>query len=238
MVLTSFPGFSPQRRCRLPHRSSNAVEPTPYDLLSGDVTVRKQFYRWSAALGAGVESYDFGSTRAQDGSTIRQDARDGQIYALHGRTDYAFSPGLGWYAAAEYNIRELRGTPTQSSTRKAMRALTGVNIALTDLSPANSASAMCGSASMTAAIGTIDGPAWSAMLTWRPTRMLDVNFKAEQIVTQTSDTSATGVIANSFQLGVDYELLRNIVVSVAGGAEKDKFHGQPRNDRSTPSTRA
>ena len=61
--------------------------------------------------------------------------------------------------------------------------------------------------------------------------MIDVNFKAEQIVTQTSDTSATGVLANNFQLGVDYELLRNIVVSVAGSVEMDKFHGQPRNDQ-------
>ena len=81
------------------------------------------------------------------------------------------------------------------------------------------------------AIGTIDGPSWRALLTWRPTRLLDVSFKAEQLVTQTSDTSATGVIANSFQLGVDYELLRNVVISVAGAIEKDEFHGQLRSDR-------
>jgi hypothetical protein len=81
------------------------------------------------------------------------------------------------------------------------------------------------------AIGTIDGPAYSALITWSPTRLLDVSFKAEQIVTQTSDTSATGVLANNFQLGIDYELLRNVIVSVAGSIEKDRFHGQARNDQ-------
>ena len=53
------------------------------------------------------------------------------------------------------------------------------------------------------------------MLTWRPTRLLDVHFNAEQIVTQTSDTSSTGVLANAFQLGLDYELRRNVIVSLS-----------------------
>ena len=75
------------------------------------------------------------------------------------------------------------------------------------------------------------GARCSAAITWRPTRLIDVNFKAEQIVTQTSDTSATGVLANNFQLGVDYELRRNVIVSVAGSIEKDRFHGQPRKDQ-------
>jgi hypothetical protein len=49
------------------------------------------------------------------------------------------------------------------------------------------------------AICTIDRHAWSALVTWRPVRLHDVGFKTEQRVTQTSDTSATGVTANSFQ---------------------------------------
>ncbi len=79
-------------------------------------------------------------------------------------------------------------------------------------------------------IGDIEGPSYRARLTWRPTRLLDVHFNAEQIVTQTSDTSATGVLANAVQLGLDYELRRNVIVSVAGGYETDKFFGQLRKD--------
>lgn len=209
----------------------NAVEPTPYDYLLGDVTVRKEFNRLAVGFGGGVKSYNFGSTRAQDGSIISQDARDGQIYAVHGRSDYAISPDLGWFASAEYNQRELRGTATQSLDSRGYRALTGLNIALTNLITGEFGVGYVQQRFEEPAIGTIDGPSWQAMLTWRPTRMLDVKFKAEQLVTQTSDTSATGVIANSFQLGVDYELLRNVVLSVAGGIEKDRFQGQVRDDQ-------
>lgn len=231
VVLTSFQASHLNEGVGSLASPSNAVRPTPYDLLSGDVTVRKQLYRWSVAVGTGVESYNFGSTRAQNGSIIRQDARDGQIYTVHGRADYAISPKLGWFASAEYNQRELRGTATQSLDSRGYRALTGINVALTNLITGEFGVGHVRQRFDDPAIGTIDGPAWSAMLTWRPTRLLDVSFKAEQLVTQTSDTSATGVIANSFQLGVDYELLRNVIVSVAGGTERDKFHGQLRTDR-------
>ena len=74
---------------------ANAITPTPYNLLSGDVTLRKQFNRLTASVGFRTDSYDFGSARAQDGTVINQDARDGQIYSLHSRIDYAISSALG-----------------------------------------------------------------------------------------------------------------------------------------------
>lgn len=231
VVLTSFQASHLNEGVGTLAAPAAAIAPTPYDLFSGDVTVRKQFNRWAAALGVGVDSYDFGTTRAQDGSIIRQDARDGQIYVVHGRTDYAISPGLGWFAAAEYNMRQLRGSATQSLDSRGFRTLTGLNIALTRLVTGEFGVGYVQQRFEDRAIGTIDGPAYSALITWRATRLMDVSFKAEQIVTQTSDTSATGVLANNFQLGVDYELLRNVVLSVAGSYEKDKFHGQPRSDQ-------
>jgi uncharacterized protein (PEP-CTERM system associated) len=39
------------------------------------------------------------------------------------------------------------------------------------------------------------------------------------------------VLANAFQVGADYELLRNVVISLAGGYENDKFFGQARKDK-------
>jgi uncharacterized protein (PEP-CTERM system associated) len=67
-------------------------------------------------------------------------------------------------------------------------------------------------------------------LLWRPTRLLDVHFNAEQTVTETADTSSVGVLANAVQLGVDYELRRNVILSLTGGYETDQFFGQLRKD--------
>ncbi|MBX9819100.1 outer membrane beta-barrel protein [Afipia birgiae] len=208
----------------------NAISPTPYDLFSGDVTVRKEFNRLTTSVGMRVDSYDYGQTRAENGSIINQDGRDGQIYSLHGRVDYAFSPVLGWFAGVEGNQRNIRGTPAQPLDSQGYRALSGFTVGFTNLLSGEFGVGYVQQRFDAASIGSIEGPSYRAMLTWRPTRLLDVHFKAEQIVTETSDTSSTGVLANAFQLGLDYELRRNVIVSLAGGYENDRFFGQPRKD--------
>ncbi len=49
-------------------------------------------------------------------------------------------------------------------------------------------------------------------------------------MTQTSPTTATGIIADLVQVAVDYEFRRNIVVTVAGSRELDKFVADFRRD--------
>lgn len=213
----------------------NAISPTPYDLFSGDLTVRKEFNRFTGSVGMRIDSYDYGQTRAQDGSTINQDSRDGQIYALHGRIDYAFSPVLGWFAGVEGNQRNIRGTPAQPLDSQGYRALSGFTIGFTHLLTGEFGAGYVQQRFDDPTIGSIEGPSYRAMLTWRPTRLLDVHFKAEQIVTETSDTSSTGVLANAFQFGLDYELRRNVIISLAAGYENDRFFGQQRRDKVTTS---
>ena len=208
----------------------NAISPTPYNLISGDVTLRKEFNRLTTSIGFRTDSYDYGSTRAQDGTVINQDARDGQIYSLHSRIDYAISSTLGWFGGVEGNQRDIRGTPGHTLDSQGYRALSGVTIGLGNLVTGEFGAGYVQQRFDDPSIGMIEGPSYRARLTWRPTRVLDVHVNAEQLVTQTSDTSATGVLANAVQLGLDYELRRNVIVSLAGGYENDRFFGQFRKD--------
>jgi hypothetical protein len=212
---------------------ANAVQPTPYDLLSGDVTLRKEFNRLTTSIGVRTDSYDYGSTRAQDGAVINEDSRDGQIYSIHSRIDYAFSSTLGWFASAEGNERDIRGLPGQPLDSEGYRALSGVKVEFTNLISGEFGAGYVEQRFDDPTIGTIAGPSYRARLMWRPTRLLDVHLNAEQLVTQTADTSSVGVLADAVQLGVDYELRRNVVVSLNGGYETDQFFGQVRKDHVT-----
>ena len=232
-VLTSFQVAHLNEGVGTVSSPANAIAPTPYDLLSGDVTVRKQFNRLTTSFGTSIDSYNFGSTRAQDGSVINQDSRDGQIYTVHGRVDYAFGSRLGWFTAVEGNQRNIRGNPGQPLDSQGYRALSGLTIGFTNLITGEIGGGYVNQSFVDPTIGTIEGPTYRAMLTWRPTPLVDVHFKAEQLVTQTSDTSSTGVLANAFQLGADYELRRNVIISLAAGYENDRFFGQPRTDKVT-----
>jgi hypothetical protein len=209
---------------------SNAVQPTPYNLLSGDVSIRKEFNRLTTSIGVHTDSYEYGTTLAQNGAVINQNSLDGQIYSVHSRIDYAFSSAFGWFGGVEGNQRDIRGLPTQSLNSQGYRALSGVTIGLTNLLSGEFGVGYVQQNFDNPTIGTIEGPSYRARLTWRPTRLLDIHFKAEQLVTETSDTSSTGVLANALQLGLDYELRRNVILSLAGGYESDQFFGQLRRD--------
>src|ERR1700733_7598345 len=207
---------------------SNAVQPTPYDLFSGDISLRKEFNRLTASIGISTDSYQYGTTRAQDGAVIDESSRDGQIYSLHGRIDYAFSQTLGWFTSVEGNQRDIRGVPGQPLDSQGYRALSGVKVDLGNLITGEFGAGYVQQRFDDPTIGPIEGPSYRAKLTWRPTRLLDVHFNAEQLVTETADTSSVGVLANALQVGIDYELRRNVIVSLASGYETDRFFGQLR----------
>jgi hypothetical protein len=209
---------------------AGAVQPTPYNLFSGDVTVRKEFNRLTTSVGFRTNSYDYGSTRAQNGAIINEDGLDGQVYSLHGRIDYAFSPTLGWFTGVEGNQRDIRGTPGHPLDSDGYRALSGITLQLTDLVSGELGAGYVQQRFADPTIGTIDGPSYRAKLMWHPTRLLDVHFNAEQIVAETSESSSTGVLANAVQVGFDYEVRRNVIFSLSGGYEDDRFFGQLRKD--------
>ncbi len=209
---------------------TDAVKPTPYSQISGDLTLRKEFGRLTTAMGASVNSYNFGSTVAQDGAPISQSARDGQIYKAHGRVSYAFSEQFALFTSVEGNWRNLQGTPGQPLGSDGYRALAGFDLEFTHLIKGEIAAGYMQQHYFASSIGDIAGPSYRAMLTWSPSRLVDVHFNAEQIVTEAADTLSTGILANAVQLGVDYEFRPNIVLSTAATYERDRFFGQPRED--------
>jgi hypothetical protein len=209
---------------------TGAVEPTPYDVATGDLSYWHQFGRFAGSVGVRSENYKFGSTVAQDGSIINQDSRDGNILVGHTRLDYALSGMLGLFTGLEVNRRDLRGTPTQSLSSNGYRSLSGVDIQITSLVSAELAAGFASQRFDDPTIGTIEGPSYRARINWSPRRTLDLHFNAEQIVTQAAVTVSGGIRADALQFGFDYEFRPNIVLSASGTYERDTYFGQPRID--------
>jgi hypothetical protein len=212
---------------------TGAVKPTPYDLFSGDVTYRQEFDRLTASFGSRIDSYSYGSTVAENGTPINQDNRDGQIYRLHGRVDYTLSPKFAVFTAAEGNVRDLRGTPENPLDSSGYRLLAGTDIELTHVITGEFAAGYTSQRFADVTVGTVAGPTFRALVAWHPSRLMDVTFKAEQVVTESADTTSQGVRADGVQLGVDYELRRNVIFSVIGAYELENFFNEVRTDRVT-----
>jgi len=230
-ILTAFQSAYLHEQVGTLSSPNGAVQPTPYTLQSADVTIRKELNRLTGSFGMRIDSYNYGSTVAANGSVINQDNRDGQIYWGHGRLDYAVSPMFSLFTAGEVNHRDIRGVPGQPLDSNGYRFLSGVNLEFTRLITGEFGAGYVRQDFVAPTVPDIAGPAYRALLTWRPTRSIDVNLLAEQIVTQTSPTLQTGIIADLLQLSVDYEIRRNVVFSVAGSRELDKFVADVRRDQ-------
>jgi hypothetical protein len=230
MILTRFEASHLHEEVGSLSSPAGAVEPTPYNFLSGDVTYRQEFDRLTVSLGGGLDSYDYGTTRAQDGTIIDQSSRDGEVYRAHGRLDYAVSPLFGLFSALEVNRRDLRGTPARPLGSDGYRSLSGVALQLSHLVSAELAAGYAQQTFDSPEIGTAAGPAYRAALIWSPTRLVDVRLQGTETVAQATDTDAASVRARAVQLGLDYEFRRNVVISLSGSYETDKFLGQDRFD--------
>jgi hypothetical protein len=149
---------------------------------------------------------------------------------VHERIDYAFSEKFAVFASLENNKRDFRGSPAGSRDSSGYRGLAGIDVELTHLIKGEFAAGYLHQNFESPTIGDISGPAYRAMLTWSPTRRLDVHFNAEQVITTTADTSVAGVLANSFQVGADYEIQPGLTLSPLFIYEKDDFKNSPRND--------
>ena len=229
-ILTSFQAASLHEGVGTLSSPTGAVQPTPYDLFSADITYRQEFNRLATSFGGRIDSFNYGSTVNAQGGTIDQSYRSGPIYTAHSRVDYAFSPMFGVFTAAEVNDRDLRGMPGQPLASDGERVLGGVDVAFTHLITGEFGVGYVRQKFDETTVGTIEGPTYRAMLTWSPTRSIDVHFKAEQLITETAVTTSTGVRANGLQAGVDYEIRRNVVWSGTAAYENEKFFGQTRVD--------
>lgn len=207
-----------------------AIQPTPYGYTRESLSYWKQFNRLAISFGARNENYDYGSVRAQNGSTISQDARDGSIYAAHGRIDYAVSADLGLFTAMEGNVRDLRGSSSGSLSSRGYRVLSGFNFGLTRLITGEIGAGYTSQSFEDPTIGMVNGPSFRGTLTWSPTRSIDVKGKVEEITTEAVDTIVSAVRARAAILGVDYELRRNFTLSLFASYENDKFYGENRLD--------
>ncbi len=71
----------------------SAAEPAPVVKNRAAIGLTRDVGRLYGTVSATADSFDFGSVKATDGSTLNQDQRDQQIYSGQLRTGYRFSPG-------------------------------------------------------------------------------------------------------------------------------------------------
>jgi hypothetical protein len=214
-----------------PDSPALAAEPVPVGRLGGTATVNRTFNRLGLSLGTGVAWLDYEDVPRIGGGTLDQDFRDHVVYSLGGRASYAWSPGHRIFADLRGNWRRYRNPGPAPRDSQGFTALTGLEFALTTLLHGEVGLGYFRQDYNSRAIGAVEGPSYLASLIWNATPLMTLTLSGERQVQDATGLGAAARVESGFQAVLDYELLRNLIITPSLRFAHEDYAGLARTDR-------
>jgi hypothetical protein len=149
------------------------------------------------------------------------------------RTGYKTSPDLGLFAEGRYYDIDYDTAVDRNNENRDFDGLDLVTGAEINLSGVTFGEVFAGYRTISyadRAFDTQDGFTFGATLDWNITGLTTISFGAAQRLLGTTVENASGIESNEFDIGIDHELLRNLILSVAYEYNNEDFLNIDRND--------
>ncbi|WP_137389848.1 outer membrane beta-barrel protein [Rhodoligotrophos defluvii] len=208
---------------------SNALEPVPYNLFEAGTTLQKRFNRLTGSVTGTVATISYENVPATGGGTLKQHYRDGQTYTLGTKWGYEFSPGYAVFGLLEGNTRDYNKDGYGRSSDGFM-ALAGVEMDVTALIHGEFGAGYLVQDYDKKGLKDIDAWAMRGALVYNPTGLMTFTALAERRVAETIQTGASGRLDTVLALTLDYELLRNLILSPYISYIHSDYEGSGRKD--------
>lgn len=186
---------------------------------------------WFMEADGSVVYSDYDDRTTRGGVIIDQDFKNGTIADLKFRTGWRFTPGTALFAEAAYNLQRFKDKTADSD---GWRAVAGAQFELSRLLTGD---IFAGYAAQSFQGGEeVTGLTYGAHLTWFATELMSVNldarrdFGAERTELLVGGSGTVPVTRDSVRLRVEYEPLRQLLVSAEAGYASDTYESQDRTD--------
>ncbi|MFH1806721.1 MAG: outer membrane beta-barrel protein [Pseudomonadota bacterium] len=214
--------------------SGSNIAPTPFRQISLESTLRYQPSVLSVDLTALATRYDFDNGVRSNGSTIHNDDRDRLENRLDLKTGYSLTPEYDAFARIAVNSR-IYDLPfdDQGINRSSAgwRSEGGIDLDLGGVIMGDIALGLMRQNYEDLQLPDVSGYAATANLYWHITRLSTFYARFSRNINETATPGASGYISSHLRLGVDHELLRNLMIGIYGDARLDDYRGISRQDR-------
>lgn len=216
-----------------PDSISGAAEPTVFYIVEGGLNGTHRFNRLSVTAGSDIRRLQYTDTDAVGGGTIDNSDRDRTQLRPAVQVGYEFSPGYSAYVRGEGDIRRYDKDDNAGFTRNSSGydVVGGASVDLTGLLFGDFYAGIRQRFYEASQFDTLTGPVVGSKLTWIPTGLTTVVLDIENQVIETISTNTSGYTSSAVDLGVDHELLRNLILSAGAGFRYDDFEGSSRTDK-------
>lgn len=216
-----------------PSAPRNAVEPTALDTAQAYISGSRSAGYVKLTGRADWRSFDYEDGSTGLGTVIDQDNRDREVISLSGRVDFAISPDTAFFFQATGNERtyDVGSTPaTPARNSQGSEYLFGANFELSALVRGEVAAGYIQQNFDEAAFDDTEGFGARAQLEWFPSELTTVNVAAGRTVEDTPVTGVGAYVSNTASVGVDHELLRNVILNARLTWGRDDYEGVDRED--------
>ncbi len=198
--------------------------------------------RLTTLLSVDWEKLNYSDESTPDDIVVDQDFRDRRILSGALQFDYELSPGYKLLLRASYDDRSYvldTDSPQFNPDTDLDRDSQGYEIeggfefALTRLLYGNVRAGYLSQNYQSPAIDSVNGVTFGADLLWNVTPLTSARLTVDRRVVDTATAISAGRLVTQYGLGVDHELLRNLIISLDGQYGRLRFNGLNRTDTET-----
>lgn len=217
------------------------AKPVEYSLWSESLTAVKEFNRLRLTGKLDARKFDYDD----QGGAFNQNTRDRDEFAYGGKAEYSVSPDTALFVSVVGNTKSYDidtraraaspGVPAVVANRardsEGYVASVGANF---DLSQALRGEVEAGYMEQTYDnYADLDGFNARGRVEWFPTELTTLNLAVSRTIEDSVASNSAGFISNSTSVGIDHELLRNVLLSASATFGKDKYAVIDRDDKRT-----
>lgn len=212
---------------------AGGVEPTELDVYTAEGTLSHDFGRVNASVGGSVGRTHFEDVQAGGGGTILNHNRDRDTAEGFARVGVELQRAYEAFIRGSYNIRNYHSANDNSGVDRDSTGYTaqaGLSVDFGGLLFGEFAAGYRYQNYDDPTLDSFSGVGASADFTWNPTGLTTVTANLQNDVRETTSAGASGSMVSSLELGVDHELMRNVILGANGSLTRDDFEGINRTD--------
>lgn len=216
-----------------PSAPRNAAAPTELDSVQTYLSASRSSGHVKLTGRADWRAFDYADGRDGLGAEIDQDNRDRNVASLSGRADFAISPDTAVFFQATGNTRTYDAASTAAAPNRdssGSEFLFGANFELSAVMRGEIAAGYLQQGFDEAAFDDVEGLGARARLEWFPSELTTVNLAAGRTVEDAPISGVGAFVSSSASIGLDHELLRNLILNARLTWSRDEYEGVDRED--------
>lgn len=232
--ITAGAAFGAQREERSSPDDVGGLEPTDIAVTTAQIGFFHGFNRVSIGLDGSARRLDFDDARTAAGAVLNNDDRDRTEYDASVRVGVEISPTTEAQVVGSYNQSKYELSLDDLGLNRDSDGYALQGGLVFDVTGSVMVDFLVGVFTQSfddVTLADVDGSTFQLGVNWNVTALTTLTAAVSRSIEETTLAATSGVLRTSAALGIDHELLRNVIISADVSSVTEDFRGITRDDQ-------